>query len=68
MNIREIQSQNFKKLFDDIEKSISEEDLERISDIADEMVFIKHLTKKAYKQIEILLDERLSYLVEKGFI
>lgn len=65
---REMQLQNFKKLFDDIENCMSEDDLERIEDIADEMVVGNHITKKAHKQIISLLDDRLSYLVDKGFI
>lgn len=65
---KEIQSQNFKKLFDDINNSMTDKDLERIEDIADEMVIAKLLTKKAHKQIISLLDDRLSYLVEKDLL
>ena len=47
--IREIQAENFSKLFNDIALAKNEEDLERISDLAEEMLAVKHLSKKGYK-------------------
>ena len=65
---KETRIQNFIKLSNDIDKCISEEDLDKVMDIADEMLLAKHITKKAYKALEELLQERLSYLVDKNII
>lgn len=51
-----------------VEDCRTEAELEEVSDMADEAVQAKLITKKAYKAIEEALDDRLSYLVAEGLV
>lgn len=51
-----------------VEDCRTEVELEEVSDMADEAVQAKLITKKAYKAIEEALDDRLSYLVAEGLV
>ena len=66
--IREKQKENTYSLLREIEKCETEEAIERVSDIAEEMVQAKMITKKAYRFIEEALDDQIMCLVEAGKI
>lgn len=51
-----------------VDKCNSEEDLEKVTDLAEECVQAGYITKKAYRAIEEALDDRLMDLVEEGVV
>ena len=51
-----------------VEGCTTEAELEEVSDMAEEAVWARCITKKAYKAIEEALDDRLGYLVAEGMI
>lgn len=51
-----------------VDDCITEAELEEVSDLAEEAVRARCITKKAYKAIEEALDDRLGYLVFEGMI
>lgn len=55
-------------LVDKIYTCQTEEELDRVSDIADDMLLAGWLCKKDYKYLETVLDDRIGYLVEMGAI
>ena len=66
--IREIQKANATMLLRRIEKCETEEDVEKVSDLAEEMVQAQMITKKVYRFIEEELDDQIAYLVDLGKI
>lgn len=56
----------YSELREKIEKCNTEEELEEVSDLADEYLFFRIISKGAYKEIEEVLDDRLMTLVEEG--
>ena len=66
--IREKQKENAYSLLREIEKCETEGAIERVGDIAEEMVQAKMITKKAYRFIEEALDDQIMCLVEMGKI
>lgn len=68
VGIRNKQRETFGVLFDAIQKCESEADLERVADIIDEHLMTKGITKKQYRALEELQDDRLMDLVEQGEI
>lgn len=65
--IREKQKENFANLLREIEKCESEEDIDRVDTLAEEMVQGGHITKKAYRFIEEAMDDRIMDFVEREF-
>lgn len=63
--LREAQKQNAVIILKGIDACECEEDIEILSDLAEELVQAKYITKKAYKHIEEELDCRISWLVEQ---
>ena len=68
MSKREEQKQLAIELFNRVESCTTEEDLEKASDMAEEAVQAGRINKKAFRWIEETLDDRLSYLVERGIV
>lgn len=65
---RDNQKQLARELFNRVESCTTEEDLEKVLDMAEEAVQAGYIMKKAFKGIEEAVDERISYLVEEGLI
>lgn len=51
-----------------VENCRTEAELEEVSDMAEQAVQAKLITKKAYKAVEEVLDDRLGYLVVEGLV
>ncbi len=66
--IRAKQTENAIDLLRKIDACETEEDIERVDDLALELVQAGLITKKAYRHIEEAMDDRIMDLVEAGKI
>ena len=67
-DIREKQKENFLHLMREVEKCETEDDIDKVDELAEIMALIGLLTKKAYRAIEEAMDGRIMDLVEEGKI